>query len=188
VKQRRDVAAETNKVVTGAGAAVSSKRCLYYHLISPHFIKRLAERLTVGGDKYGMVQWRQGINDHLYVQDRLNHFWEHLLAFMEHGNEHDDNLGAMMWGLHALEEVERLCPVVLRRVLGVCNLHGPSATRVHVQEMDRRAAAERLRALANAPAKKRRKPVKKPCGCPGTLAPGVHRASCTVHPEYKRHR
>jgi hypothetical protein len=104
----------------------------------------LAKRLTVGGDKYGTVQWRQGINDAEYVTDRFNHFFDHLLKFMEDGNVKDDNLGAMLWGLHALVEVEALAPEALNLIIGQCQLFGAEATKVHEKEMDTRENKEIL--------------------------------------------
>lgn len=138
--RRRDVFSETNQEQTGMGLAVSSHAALYYHLISPYTIKRLAERKTGGGVKYGWVQWRQGINDIEYVTDRYNHLWEHLLKFQEEGNEKDDNLGAMLWALDCLIEIERLCPEVLKQVIGTCKLFGKSAEQYHLDETPRREA------------------------------------------------
>lgn len=137
--QLRDVATETTKVVTGKGPAASSYEAPHFNLISPHFIRRLATRLTVGGKKYGSVQWRQGINDAEYVRDRYNHFIDHLLKFQDHGNEGDDNLGAMIWAMHCLSEAERLCPEALGHVVGITNLFGEQATEFHKQEMSDRS-------------------------------------------------
>lgn len=134
----RDVASETTKVQTGNSKAVSSKEALYYHLISPSLIRRLALRKTVGGKKYGQVQWRQGINDREYVRDRFNHLWEHLLKFMESGNTKDDNIGGMVWALDCLSEVERLCPESFKSIVGTCDLFGESAEVYHNEEMERR--------------------------------------------------
>ena len=124
---KREIVKETNKIAVGKSGAVSSKEALYYHLISPELIRRLAERLTGGGKKYGPVQYRQGLGDVRYVADRFNHFIEHFINFLQDGNEKDDNLGAMLWGLNFLCEVERLHPDVLRDVIGACNLEGSAA-------------------------------------------------------------
>ena len=140
---KRIIEKETTREVTGNGPAVSSHRALFFHLISPYTIRRLGERKTGGGIKYGWVQWRQGVNDVEYVTDRYNHLWEHLLAFQESGNEHDDNLGAMLWAIDALIEIERLCPDVLKQVIGTCHLFGDSATEYHQREQERRKKARR---------------------------------------------
>ena len=136
---KRKVETETNIVKTGTVAA-SSYEAPFFNLISPHTIRRLAIRKTVGGKKYGSVQWRQGINDAAYVRDRWNHFFEHVLLFMDSGNELDDNLGAMLWALDALSEVERLAPKALRYVVGISNLFGKRATKFHKQEIAARKA------------------------------------------------
>jgi len=135
----RNVASETNRVKTGTSAAQSSFKALNFNLISPHTLRRLAKRMTVGGEKYGSVQWRQGINDAEYVADRFNHLVEHLLNFMESGNDQDDNLGGMLWALNCLSEVERLAPQALGSIVGINDLFGRSATTFHREELKRRA-------------------------------------------------
>lgn len=124
---KRSIEAEQTREQIGHSGAVSSHQALFFNLISPYTIRRLAERKTAGGKKYGLVQWRIGINDSEYVADRFNHLFNHLLEFMEHGNEYDDNLGAMLWALDCLIEVERLCPQALRHVVGLCNVYGEQA-------------------------------------------------------------
>jgi hypothetical protein len=135
---KRKVEEETSKVVTGKSGAASSHQALFYNLISPHTIRRLAKRLTGGGIKYGIVQWRIGVNDETYVADRFNHLWEHLLQFMDTGNEHDDNLGGMLWAINALCEVERLSPESLSHVVGITNKFGEVARKFHEEEMKNR--------------------------------------------------
>ena len=141
---KRQIESETSKVKTGKSAAESSHRALLFNLISPYTIRRLAQRKTAGGVKYGSVQWRQGINDAEYVADRFNHLMEHLLRFMESGNRDDDNIGAMLWALDALSEVERLCPQALERICGFSDLFGEKATAFHLQEMKERKARGEL--------------------------------------------
>jgi hypothetical protein len=140
---KRKIETETSKVATGKGPAASSHRALSFNLLSPHTLRRLAVRSTVGGEKYGSVQWRQGINDAEYVADRFNHVVEHLLRFMESGNREDDNLGAMLWGLSVLSEVERLCPDALNHIIGMADLFGEKATTFHQREMKERAERRR---------------------------------------------
>lgn len=138
--KKRDVASETCQVApSSTSKAVSSHKALCYHLISPHVIRRLARRLTDGAAKYGSVQWRMGINDGEYIQDRYNHFWEHLLKFQESGNTLDDNLGAMLWALHCLVEVEQLAPESFKQFIGVCGLFGEEAERYHLAEKEKRS-------------------------------------------------
>ena len=135
---KRKIETEFTKVTTGNSAAVSSHLAPFYNLISPHTIRRLAIRKTVGGLKYGSVQWRQGINDSEYVADRFNHFFEHLMQFMENGNATDDNIAGMLWALDCISEVERLRPSALSYIVGISNLQGCAATRFHSIEQIRR--------------------------------------------------
>lgn len=136
---KRAIEHETSKERIGSSPAASSHRALFYNLISPHTIRRLATRLTNGGKKYGIVQWRQGINDAEYVADRFNHLVNHLMNFMDNGNAEDDNIGGMLWALNALSEVERLCPEALKHVVGISNVFGDAAIKMHQEEMGRRA-------------------------------------------------
>jgi hypothetical protein len=133
----RKVETETTIVKTGAVAA-SSHEAPFFNLISPHTIRRLAIRKTVGAKKYGSVQWRQGINDAQYVADRWNHFMEHVLEFMESGNEDDDNIGGMLWALDCISEVERLAPDAFKYVVGISSIFGERATEFHNKEMNAR--------------------------------------------------
>ena len=138
-KATRNIEAETSKVTTGNGPAQSSFKALNFNLISPHTLRRLAKRKSVGAVKYGTIQWRQGINDAEYVADRYNHLVEHLLSFQESGNEHDDNIAGMLWALDCLSEVERLAPAALKYIVGINDLFGRSATSFHREELKRRA-------------------------------------------------
>lgn len=135
---KRNITKETTHEVVGTSGAASSKCELFFNLISPHTIRRLAKRKTVGGVKYGIVQWRQGINDAEYVADRFNHLVNHLLNFMEKGCRDDDEIGGMLWALDALSEVERLSPAALKYVVGISNIFGAAATKLHLEEMKRR--------------------------------------------------
>jgi hypothetical protein len=54
-----------------------------------------------------------------------------------------DNLGAMLWALDCLIEVERLCPDVLSQVIGTSELWGPTAAGRHEAEM-----VQKIRATA----------------------------------------
>lgn len=140
-KMLRDVTKETNKVTIGNSNAASSYQALFFNLVSPHTIRRLALRKTVGAKKYGSVQWRQGINDAEFVADRFNHLVDHLLKFMDEGNTVDDNLGGMLWALDCLCEVERLCPDALKNIVGINNLFGIAATQFHQQEQANKSKA-----------------------------------------------
>lgn len=134
----RDVASEDSIEQTGQSAAVSSSKALYYHLIDPDTIRALARRKTEGAIKYGSVQYRQGLTDPEYVADRLNHFIEHTLKWIDTGDEFDDNSGAMLWFLDMVQTIKRECPDVLRQVLGKSKLIGETAAQAHKEEVARR--------------------------------------------------
>lgn len=136
----RDLTIESTKEQISNSPAVSSHKALNYNLISPHLIMRLAKRLSDGAIKYGGLQWRQGINDAEYIADRFNHTFQHILNFMAEGNTKDDNLAAALWGLHCLMEVERLAPEALNKIIGVSNIYGELATKMHNIEMAKRNA------------------------------------------------
>lgn len=136
----RDITNETNIEVTGNGPAASSHKALNFNLVSPYVLMRLAKRLSDGATKYGSLQWRQGINDAEYIADRFNHTFQHMLNFQAEGNTKDDNLAAILWGLHCLMEVERLAPEALNKIIGVNNIYGSLATKLHAEEMAQRNA------------------------------------------------
>ena len=121
----RDIEKETNAVTPGKSVAKSSKKSLYYHDIPPELLRRTALRYTVGHTKHNdnpvpismNLNWRIGLDDPLYVMDRLNHMFEHFVDFLDNGNTKDDNLGAIAWCCGFLMEVERLHPGVLNQVI-----------------------------------------------------------------------
>lgn len=135
---KRNVANEKNAVVISRSGAKSSHEALYYHLIAPETIRRLALRMTEGSKKYGSVQWRRGLNDAEYVRDRFNHLWEHVLKLQQYGQAKDDNLGAMLWAINCLIEAERLCPKAFKSVFGSCELFGEAASKEHDRQMARK--------------------------------------------------
>jgi len=134
-KFKRDIVSETQAVTTGTSSALSSKQVLYYHDIPPELIRRVGKRHTVGHKKYNdnpvpttmNLNWRIGLDDPFYVLDRMNHIIEHWLDFQENGNELDDNLAAMVWGIGFLMEVERLHPDIFKLLYGQHKLSGKQA-------------------------------------------------------------
>jgi hypothetical protein len=131
----RIIETETNRVNTGKSAAFSSKKSLYYHDIPPEFYRRTALRHTGGHTKYNddpvpitmNLNWRIGLDDPLYVMDRLNHMFEHYVDLLEYGNLKDDNLGAISWCCAFLMECERLHPDVFNEVIGQSKYSGSAA-------------------------------------------------------------
>lgn len=134
----RKIEIETNKVQTGQSAALSSKKSLYFHDVPPEFYRRTALRHTSGHTKYNdnpvpitmNLNWRIGLDDPLYVMDRLNHMFEHMINFLESGNTKDDNLGAISWCCAFLMECERLHPEVFKKIWGQCSLSGKEAEKM----------------------------------------------------------
>jgi hypothetical protein len=84
-----------------------------YHLIPPEALERLAKRYAEGGEKYGLLNWYQGINDPEYVRQIIDHIHDHLQAFNNNGCKDDDNLAAIMWGCAALMVIEAYNPTIL---------------------------------------------------------------------------
>jgi hypothetical protein len=140
--KQRDVINEQDKVQIGSTPAASSHQALFYHLIDPDTIRSVARRKTVGAIKFGSVQYRQGLTDPKFVADRLNHFIEHLLQFLESGDTFDDNSGAMLWFLDMVQTIKRECPEVLEQVFGTSKLIGEAATIFHNAEMAERTAKQ----------------------------------------------
>jgi len=132
------------KVATGKTIAMSSHKALFFHDIPPELIRRIAKRYTGEIDSYGVplgghvkygighlnLNWRIGLGDPEYIADRFNHLVEHLLYFLEDGNEKDDNLAAIGWCLGFLMEAERHAPEAFKSVFGQCKLFGESARKL----------------------------------------------------------
>lgn len=130
--KKRKVEQEKDKQTTGKSSALSSKQMLFYHDVPPELYRRIAKRYTVGHKKYSPdstmnLNWRIGLDDPLYVMDRLNHMFEHMMDFLEYGNVQDDNLAAIVWSCAFLMEAERHNPEVLEQVIGQCRNFGKSA-------------------------------------------------------------
>lgn len=168
-KGERRVETETNKVFTGTSSAYSSKKSLYYHDIPPEFYRRVAKRHTGGHTKYNddpvpitmNLNWRVGLDDPLYVMDRLNHVFEHLIDFLENGNAHDDNLGAIGWNLCFLMEAERMHPDVLKTVLGQGKYSGEEAARLQQELQHGQLVKQTIQELNSEPIEIVKKHVKK---------------------------
>lgn len=86
--------------------ATSSKLQDRYDLVPPCFIQRVAARFGLGALKHEVYNWRKGVNDEVFVQERINHILTHWNKFLEEGNEKDDNLAAVAWGISMLMEFE----------------------------------------------------------------------------------
>lgn len=79
-----------------------------YRLVPKEGLRRLALRYTVGGQKYGEGNWKRGLRNQGFIEERKNHLVEHLFEYLERGNKNDDNLAAIAWGCFCLMEAEKV--------------------------------------------------------------------------------
>jgi hypothetical protein len=87
--------------------AKSSKVALRLDLVPECFIRRVAERFTLGAENYGEYNYRKGITDEKFIQERINHLKLHLSNFFIRGYaDPDDNLSAVASGVAMLMEFE----------------------------------------------------------------------------------
>lgn len=80
---------------------------LRFDLIPTGPLRRLAERYTMGAEKYGEWNWQKGLRDPQYIAQFKAHMFAHLVNYLERGCSDDDNLAAIAWGAFALMECER---------------------------------------------------------------------------------
>lgn len=90
------------------GGALSSHAASAYYTVPVEGHRRVAARYSLGGDKYGHNNWKNG--DWTFILERLAHMEEHLLRLKEGGNVEDDNLGAILWGGYCLAWYEKHKP------------------------------------------------------------------------------
>jgi len=88
-----------------SGARRSSK-ALRYDLIPAAGLERLAQRYTLGAERYGDWNWQKGLQDTEYVNQFKAHLLAHWVAYLRDGCTKDDNLAAIAWGAFALMEAE----------------------------------------------------------------------------------
>ncbi len=134
-KYRRQLENEADKVVAGKKSpAMSSKQCLFYHDVPPELYRRVAQRHTGGHRKYipeitMNLTWREGLDAPHYIKARRHHMFQHMVDFLDTGNEFDDNLAAIAWSAGFLMEAERLSPERLKQVIMQSKFHGKTATK-----------------------------------------------------------
>ena len=88
--------------------AKTSKAKLRLDLVPQVFIRRTAIRFTEGAEKYGDYNYRKGLVEPAFIQDRINHLLNHLSEFLVQGPDtEDDNLAAVAWGIAFLMEAEQ---------------------------------------------------------------------------------
>lgn len=80
-----------------------------FKLIPKEGLERLAQRFTLGANKYEADNWKKGLKDPQFLEDAYNHMMDHLLDFKEQGGcTQDDHLAAIAWGAFCLMEAERV--------------------------------------------------------------------------------
>jgi hypothetical protein len=80
-----------------------------WRLLPKEGLRRLAMRYTLGVERYGEGNWKRGLRNKEFLEERKNHLVEHLFEYLERGNQHDDNLAAIVWGCFCLMEAEKVC-------------------------------------------------------------------------------
>jgi len=75
-------------------------------LIPFHSIYRLG-RIFIEGLRYGKDNWKRGVHDTQYQEERLEHALNHLLLWKE-GDRSEDHLAKVMWFCTTQMELERL--------------------------------------------------------------------------------
>lgn len=121
--------------VEGVQKVKSSKVSLRLDLVPEIFIRRVAQRFTEGAEKYGAYNYRKGINDPEFIQERINHLKNHLSQFLMEGNDKDDNLAAIGWAVAMLMEFEdhSLGKIAIHNALN-CMTNAPSALSAEQQQ------------------------------------------------------
>lgn len=90
---------DSDSIRVFTSGAKSSEQLPNYDLLPISFLTRTAKRFTVGAQKYGKFNYRQGLKDKAFILDRLNHAFLHLkkaIDAIENGEPtEDDNLAAV---------------------------------------------------------------------------------------------
>ena len=79
-----------------------------YQLISPIGMRRMAETMKEGFDKYGAYNWEAGMP----IGDILNHAIAHIYAYLENPSavRGEDDLAHAAWNLFAAMHMEEKHP------------------------------------------------------------------------------
>jgi hypothetical protein len=76
-----------------------------YDLMSPIGLRRYAEAMAEGSEKYGDFNWEKGMP----VHDLLNHALRHIFLYLE-GDRSEDHLGHATWNVMAACHSDELWP------------------------------------------------------------------------------
>jgi hypothetical protein len=81
--------------------ARSSELAPRYDLIEPAFVRVTAGRMAQGAETHGPKNYRNGLDDPAFIQDRVNHLVGHVLKFAA-GETDDDHFAAAAANLNML--------------------------------------------------------------------------------------
>lgn len=84
----------------------SDKANVRYDLISPIGMRRLAETMEEGRQKYGYFNWERGMP----IGDILNHAIAHIYAYLQGKPTGEDDLAHAAWNLFAAMHMEETHP------------------------------------------------------------------------------
>ena len=86
--------------------AKSSEHAPRYDLLEPAFLALVAQRMGQGAETHGERNYLKGLDDPVFVRDRLNHLVAHVLALAA-GRTDDDHLAAAGANLNMLAALLR---------------------------------------------------------------------------------
>lgn len=95
-----------NKIKQEFKKAKTDKLGLGLTLIPLHSLFRLG-KIFVEGLRYGKDNWKKGVNDPEYQEERLEHAMRHLFLWKE-GDRSEDHLAKVMWFCTTQLELERM--------------------------------------------------------------------------------
>lgn len=90
------------------GGATRSAMSERYDLIPESAVTALGRRLTLGAERHGENNWRQG--GEAFRKATIGHLMKHLLDYMENGNANEENTDAIICNAAFLCEFEKREP------------------------------------------------------------------------------
>lgn len=103
-KDKEVISAGGTQFETGAVRSADASGVMY-QLISPIGMRRLAETMKEGFDKYGTYNWERGMP----IGDILNHGLRHIFEYLS-GDRSEDHLAHATWNLMAAMHMEETHP------------------------------------------------------------------------------
>ncbi len=89
--------------------AKSSEEAPRYDLLEPAFLALVAQRMAQGAATHGARNYRKGMDDPAFIQDRINHLVGHVVKLAA-GDDSDDHLAAAGANLNMLAVLLRRAP------------------------------------------------------------------------------